>query len=183
MLDTPVSLSNTSTFDTVPFPVAGSCDRGVGNNNTSTTTTTSTSPASHPLTSPISQPPPPVFEAASVLDFTNLDLVPVADSVEIQNRWLKSFFASGDEIPRKHFHPHTIQFALCVLGSYPKYMLRDGGVPPFIHPLQADRRWLPMPLANCFSLVRLWETRVHGSEAIVMDTVKREMERLLSEVS
>lgn len=177
LLDTPVSLSNTSTFDTVPFPVASTSAQVAG------TSSTTTSPASHPLTSPISRHAPVSEADASVLDFTNFDLVPVADSVEIQNRWLKSFFSSGDQIPRKHFHPHTIQFASCVLRSYPKYMLRDGGMPPFIHPLQVDRRWLPVPLANCYSLVRLWETRVQGSEAIVIDTVKREMERLLSEVS
>ncbi|KAL1970400.1 hypothetical protein VTN77DRAFT_5561 [Rasamsonia byssochlamydoides] len=177
--DTPLSLrNNDNAFGTTPLSVVSTSDPVVA--------AAAATPASHHLTSRIPQHVTVSLSDASAsildLDFTNLDLVPVADSIEIQNRWLKSFFSSvGDQIPQKNFHPYTIQFASCVLRSYPKHMLRDGGVPPIIHPLQVDRRWLPVPLANCYSLVRLWETRVQGSEAIVIDTVKREMERLLSE--
>jgi len=118
---------------------------------------------------------------ASSLDFSDLDLVPITDSAKIRNRWLESFLPSEDQVP-KTFHPYTVQFLTCVLGTYPKYMLRQGGIPPIIHPLQVEGQQLPLPLANCYSLVRMWETRARGSEAIVTATVQREMERLLEEV-
>jgi len=60
-------------------------------------------------------------------------------------------------------------------------MLLPGGCPPFIHPLQIERGTVPLALANCYSLVRMWELRADGSEAIVTATVQREMERLLEE--
>ncbi|KAJ9397761.1 transcriptional regulator family: Fungal Specific TF [Paecilomyces variotii] len=58
------------------------------------------------------------------LDFSHLDLVSIADSTQIRNRWLESFFPSDNQIP-KTFLPYTVQFLSCVLASYPKYMLRD----------------------------------------------------------
>ncbi|GAD91571.1 hypothetical protein CNBE1820 [Paecilomyces variotii No. 5] len=115
------------------------------------------------------------------LDFANLDLVSIADSTQIRNRWLETFLPSDNQIP-KTFLPYTVQFLSCVLGSYPKYMLRDACVPPIIHGLQVDTNELPLALANCYSLVRMWETRAAGSEAIVTSTVQREMERLIEEV-
>ncbi|KAJ9213183.1 hypothetical protein DTO166G4_5176 [Paecilomyces variotii] len=114
------------------------------------------------------------------LDFSHLDLVSIADSTQIRNRWLESFFPSDNQIP-KTFLPYTVQFLSCVLASYPKYMLRDVCVPPIIHTVQVNARELPLALANCYSLVRMWETRAIGSEAIVTSTVQREMERLIEE--
>lgn len=41
---------------------------------------------------------------------------------------------------------------------------------------------MPRALANCYSLVRLWQQAVPGSEAMVVSTLEREMERLAEEV-
>jgi hypothetical protein len=42
---------------------------------------------------------------------------------------------------------------------------------------------LPLPLANCFSLIRMWMGREHGSDTLIVETVKSEMQRLFDEVS
>ncbi|GKZ24390.1 hypothetical protein AbraIFM66951_001313 [Aspergillus brasiliensis] len=60
-------------------------------------------------------------------------------------------------------------------------MLRDKRPPPIIHHAQVRENETPRALANCYSLVRMWEQAVPGSEEIVMNTVAREMERLASE--
>lgn len=165
-------------FGTPPLSLNSPSERGVASVNDVFLNST---PASYVLTAPNAQHNRSL-EVAPNLDFSNLDLVSITDSAQIRNRWLESFLPSEDQVP-KAFQPYTVQFLTCVLGTYPKYMLRHGGIPPIIHPLQVADQQLPVPLANCYSLVRMWETRARGSEAIVTATVQREMERLLEEVS
>ncbi|KAJ6442626.1 C6 finger domain-containingprotein [Purpureocillium lavendulum] len=109
------------------------------------------------------------------LNFALLDLVPLAGADQIRDRWLRPFLAVTDqqEVP-KAFHPYTLQYMSCVLRTYPKQMA--DGEPPFLHPMQLTGEHVV--LANCYSLARLWHNRAVGSEAIVADTVRREMDRL-----
>ncbi|KAE8342100.1 hypothetical protein BDV24DRAFT_130897 [Aspergillus arachidicola] len=60
-------------------------------------------------------------------------------------------------------------------------MLKDKDVPPIIHRSQIEGKELPRSLANCYSLVRMWEQAVPGSEMMVMSTLEKEMERLAEE--
>ncbi|KAL2128966.1 hypothetical protein VTI74DRAFT_8405 [Chaetomium olivicolor] len=111
------------------------------------------------------------------LDFTNLDLVPLADADQIRLRWMRPFFAVGEQ-PIKAFHPFTLQYISCVLRTYPKQMIEDSGFPPIIHPMQMAEGSTAVALANCYSLIRLWHHRAPGSEEIVAGTIQREMSRL-----
>ncbi|KAF2814232.1 uncharacterized protein BDZ99DRAFT_459940 [Mytilinidion resinicola] len=111
------------------------------------------------------------------LDFSNLDLVPLADADQIRDRWLWPFLAVGEQVP-KAFHPYTLQYISCVLRTYPKLMVKKNGVPPIIHPMQISDGNSSVALANCYSLVRLWHHSAAGSEHIVAETIQREMERL-----
>ena len=79
-------------------------------------------------------------------------------------------------------HKPTVEFYGQILQTYPGMMAHKTQLPPIIHPLQLSARVTPLPLANCFSLVRLWEDRVNGSEQLAEDTVRREMQRLFDEV-
>jgi hypothetical protein len=114
------------------------------------------------------------------LNFSHLDLVPLADADQVRDRWLRPFLDVGDRVP-KAFHPYTLQYMSCVLRTYPKQMAGDD-VPPMIHPMQLSDG-TPTALANCYSLVRLWHHRADGSEGIVAETVGREMDRLAQHVS
>ncbi|KAH7460515.1 hypothetical protein FOMA001_g19533 [Fusarium oxysporum f. sp. matthiolae] len=62
------------------------------------------------------------------LNFSHLDLVPLADADQIRDRWLRPFLDVGDRVP-KAFHPYTLQYMSCVLRTYPKQMAGDD-VPP-----------------------------------------------------
>lgn len=68
-------------------------------------------------------------------------------------------------------------------------MLKDGGIPPFVHftlVMQGKGEGggdkLPWALANCYSIVRIWEQAVPRSEEMVVNTLAKEMERLVLEV-
>lgn len=137
------------------------------------------SQGAHPSHSTPCQPEP--HNGDTSLDFLNLDLVPLTDSDKIRDRWLQTYLPTPDQIP-KAFHPHTLQYVSCVLRTYPKQMIGGSRIPPFIHPLQLSKPNIPVALANCYSLVRLWEHRAPGSETIVATTVQREMERLVQDV-
>jgi hypothetical protein len=116
------------------------------------------------------------------LDFSNLDLVPLGDAEQIRLRWMRPFFAFGDQ-PLKTFHPYTLQYISCVLRAYPKQMTEDNGSPPIIHPMQMAEGSTAVALANCYSLIRLWHHRAPGSDDIVAGTIQREMSRLEGLVS
>jgi hypothetical protein len=118
------------------------------------------------------------------LDFTDIDLTPRLNAVDIRDRWLSPYLLpplGRDEIP-KAYHPFTLQYISIILKTYPRYMLKDGGFPPIIHHTQVNPNRMPQALANCYSLVRMWEQAAPGSETMVMGTVEGEMERLASEV-
>lgn len=129
-----------------------------------------------PTLPPLTQAQVPVQARDETLNFASVDLVPLAGADQIRDRWLRPFLAvTGQQELPKAFHPYTLQYMSCVLRTYPKQMANDS-VPPFIHPTQMTTGHVA--LANCYSLVRLWHHRAAGSEAIVADTVQREMDRL-----
>ncbi|OGM44773.1 C6 finger domain protein [Aspergillus bombycis] len=118
------------------------------------------------------------------LDFRAVDLVPSATAEDIRDRWLRPYILpplGQDEVP-KVYHPFTLQYISRILSTYPRFMLKDKDVPPILHRSQIERKELPRSLANCYSLVRMWEQAVPGSEIMVISTLEKEMERLAEEV-
>lgn len=116
------------------------------------------------------------------LDFTNINLVPLADSSRLGSRWLNSLVTATPPKRIKPLSQTTVNYAYRVLKTYPKMVLQPGRLPPIVHPLQLRGQETPVPLANCLSLVRMWEGRAEGSEGVVNDVLTREMERLFREV-
>jgi hypothetical protein len=55
-------------------------------------------------------------------------------------------------------------------------------LPPPIHRLQVVDG-VPTPLANCYSLVKMWADHTDGSRELVKNTILHEIQRLLGEVS
>jgi hypothetical protein len=118
------------------------------------------------------------------LDFSTAHLVPNPNAENIRHRWLKPYIvtpAGHDETP-KVYHPSTIQYISQTLSTYPRHMLSDEEVPPVIHSAQIRGENIPVALANCYSLVRMWERIVPGSEGLVVNTLAKEMNRLAEEV-
>lgn len=116
------------------------------------------------------------------LSFENVSSLPMLDAEGIRDRWLKPYLMTGTAQVPRHFHGFTVQYLSCVLRSYPSQLLDEGSIPPFIHPMQLARRPVLLALANCSSLVRLWMNRALGGEAIVLATLKIEIDRLVAEV-
>lgn len=117
-------------------------------------------------------------------DFSALDLVPSPNAEDIRDRWLRPYILpplGREEIP-KVYNPLTLQYISRVLSTYPRCMLKHRGLPPIIHHGQIAGKVIPRALANCYALVRMWEQAVPGSEAMVVSTVEKEMERLAEEV-
>lgn len=169
----------------------------LGSNSASTTSQTPVflSDASAPSWSPVDNtiwyPPSQQFQGQSLtetiinkeLHFEDIDLIPASEADNIRARWLRPYFSttlSRTEIP-KVVLPYTTQFIKRILRTYPRNMLKDGHVPPIIHQVQVKEGVIPRALANCYSLVRMWEHAVPGSEEVVLSTLTREMDRLSSE--
>jgi hypothetical protein len=115
------------------------------------------------------------------VDYSHIDLISVTDSASIRNRWLQSFLPTSGQ-RAKVLPPHTVQYLSCIFRSYSRQLLRPRCYPPFIHPLQMVDGEFPLSLANCFSLVRMWVGREHGSDVLIVETMRREMQRLFDEV-
>lgn len=121
------------------------------------------------------------YWTSSPLSFVAINLICTVDPTRIRNRWLSDFIPSlTDRV--KMYAPGVSSFVFRVLKTYPSILLNRGQLPPFIHPSQLAGPDIPTPLANCLSLVRLWDGQVRGSEAIVCETIKKEMDRLYAEV-
>ena len=121
------------------------------------------------------------YWSGSPVDFSNLNLISNLDATKIQDRWLGGFCPSFNDKAKEH-PPSLIDFVARVFKTYPNMMLQKGRLPPYIHPSQLAGTDIPTPLANCLSLVRLWDGQVRGGEAFVQDVVKKEMDRLYVQV-
>jgi hypothetical protein len=121
------------------------------------------------------------YWASSPLSFAVINLICTIDPAQIRNRWLADFIPSLSGRV-KIYPPGVSSFISRVLKTYPSVLLRKGQLPPFIHPSQLAGPDIPTPLANSLSLVRLWDGRVRGSETMVCETIKKEMDRLYREV-
>jgi hypothetical protein len=121
------------------------------------------------------------FWTGDPVSFESIELICTLDPTRIRNRWLADFIPSVTD-RTKTYSPGVSSFISRVIKTYPHMLLTKGQLPPFIHPSQMAGPEFPTPLANCLSLVRLWDAQVRGSEAIVSQTIKKEMDRLYSEV-
>jgi hypothetical protein len=74
-------------------------------------------------------------------------------------------------------------FVIRVLRSWPRMMAENHSfqLPPMMHHLQFTNG-LPVPLANCYTLVKMCLSYEEGSRELVNDTIVQEVKRLLREV-
>ncbi|KAH6889444.1 hypothetical protein B0T10DRAFT_513959 [Thelonectria olida] len=79
---------------------------------------------------------------------------------------------------------HTMHFVIRVLKSWPRLMAAHDTdqLPPILHRLQLSEG-VPTPLANCYTLVKMWAGHTDGSRSLVRDTILQEVRRLLDEHS
>ncbi|KPM42971.1 hypothetical protein AK830_g3546 [Neonectria ditissima] len=77
---------------------------------------------------------------------------------------------------------HTMHFVIRVLKSWPRIMAAHdtAHLPPIIHRLQLTHG-TPTPLANCYTLVKMWAAHTDGSRDLVQKTILQEVQRLIRE--
>ncbi|KAJ4251910.1 hypothetical protein NW762_011207 [Fusarium torreyae] len=110
---------------------------------------------------------------AQTPDFTGLELVCPINSDDIKNRWLNSYVPLAGQTV-KDYSPSVMNFVYRMLKSYASMVVRDHGVPPFIHSSQVTLT----PLSTCFTLARICENPLPGSENVATEILQREMTRL-----
>ncbi|KAG5294387.1 C6 finger domain-containing protein [Histoplasma ohiense] len=75
---------------------------------------------------------------------------------------------------------HSVQFILRVSLTWPRMMAKGTQLPPIIHPRQLSNGNIPLPLAHCFSLAKMWDGQCRGGAGIVEQTVRREIQEIAS---
>jgi hypothetical protein len=98
----------------------------------------------------------------------------------ISDQWVMSLLPSIDTTPT--LAKHSMEVLLRVIGTWPHMMAKEFQLPPIIHASQVSRKSRPLPLANCFTLVKMWHGQCHGTSTIVQDTVVKEMKTLFENV-
>ena len=98
----------------------------------------------------------------------------------ISDQWLMSMIPTTDTTPI--LAKHSMEVLLRVIGSWPRMMAKEFQLPPIIHTSQISGKVLPLPLANCFTITKMWHSQCHGSSNIVRDTVMKEMTTLFENV-
>lgn len=108
--------------------------------------------------------------------------VPTSDTALVHDRWLYPYV--GHPPARYSVMKQSMSYLCRVFRTYPKMMARREQVPPFIHPTQLSNGNVPLPLANCFALSRMWEGSrpEDGDGSLIRSTIQKEMEKLFSEV-
>lgn len=97
----------------------------------------------------------------------------------VRDRWLYPYL---DHSPARYaVMQHSMMFLCRAFRTYPRMMSRKGNVLPFMHPAQVSGP-LPLPLANCFTLSRMWEGR-NGDGGLMEEIVCRELNKLFNEVT
>jgi hypothetical protein len=84
--------------------------------------------------------------------------------------------------PETVLSPYRLNSTISILKTYPAMMARQEQLPPFIHRSQVRGGNTPVPLSNCFALTRLWHEKLVSDQNVIVDSIWKEMQRLLSEV-
>ena len=77
---------------------------------------------------------------------------------------------------------HSMEIMLRVFRTWPRMMAKGTQLPPIIHSTQVPGTTESPPLANCFTLVKMWDGQYPGTSSIVKETLKKEMQSLLHTV-
>jgi hypothetical protein len=99
----------------------------------------------------------------------------------IGDQWMLSVLPTADTTPP--LTKHSMQTLLRVLRTWPSMIARGFQLPPIFHNSVDPLKNLPQPLANCFTLVKMWAGQFEGANSIVRDTILKEMRTLFEAVS
>ncbi|KAE8445698.1 hypothetical protein EG329_012996 [Mollisiaceae sp. DMI_Dod_QoI] len=103
------------------------------------------------------------------------------DLIELHDPWLLASLQSQDTTPP--LAKHSMQTLLRVFRSWPGMLAKGFQLPPIFHYSTKEKekeKSFPLPLANCCTLVKMWYGQHEGSNAIVQDTILKEMKTIVA---
>ncbi|KAK9250411.1 hypothetical protein V1507DRAFT_438159 [Lipomyces tetrasporus] len=92
--------------------------------------------------------------AVTTLDDSDGTHATSPDVSMIQEQWMLSLWPS--ETPNSALAKHSMEFLFRVLRTWPRMMADEIQLPPLIHTTHFSNKALPLPLANCFTLAKMW---------------------------
>jgi hypothetical protein len=98
----------------------------------------------------------------------------------IRSRWINPLFKPPNR--KVSVNEASARFMTQVLKCYPKMMARDGTLPPMIHRLQTTSETIPTPLVDCLAWTKMWEHRTGNLDAMLLNAMQGEVERLYKNV-
>ncbi|KAL4908354.1 hypothetical protein BDW74DRAFT_175043 [Aspergillus multicolor] len=76
---------------------------------------------------------------------------------------------------------HSMEFIFRVLRAWPRMLAEEFQTPPLLHHSHiCDGKSLPLPLANCVTLVKMWHGHCQGAEDMVQKLIMNEANTLLT---
>lgn len=98
----------------------------------------------------------------------------------------QTLLGNRSSIPTAHSHiaRNNMHFVIGVLKSWPRMMAmhHTNLLPPIIHRVQLEGS-MPLPLANCYTLIKMWSGQAEGSSDLANTMLLQEIHRLVIEVS
>ncbi|KAJ5772652.1 hypothetical protein N7520_003181 [Penicillium odoratum] len=77
---------------------------------------------------------------------------------------------------------HSMELIFRVLRSWPRMLAEEFQLPPLFHSTHiAQRNTLPLPLANCITLTKMWHGRCGGADEIVRKTIIKELDSIATQ--
>ncbi|KAK9243127.1 hypothetical protein V1506DRAFT_516544 [Lipomyces tetrasporus] len=92
--------------------------------------------------------------AVTTLDDSDGTHATSPDVSMIQDQWMLSLWPT--ETPTSALAKHSMEFLFRVLRTWPRMMADEIQLPPLIHTTHFSNKALPLPLANCFTLAKMW---------------------------
>ena len=79
---------------------------------------------------------------------------------------------------------HSMELIFRVLRTWPQMLADEFQMPPIFHSTQFDSQTrMPRPLATCITLTKMWHGQREGAEGLVRETILKELDLIVHQVS
>jgi hypothetical protein len=97
----------------------------------------------------------------------------------LNDPWYLASLSNSDTTPP--LARHSMQVMLRVFRTWPCMMAKGFQFPPVFHHsmTECSNRAVPLPVANCSTLVKMWYSQHKGSSAIVEETISKEVRTII----
>ncbi|KAK2760402.1 hypothetical protein FQN54_002472 [Arachnomyces sp. PD_36] len=118
--------------------------------------------------------------STDMIQFNSGSHLPGDDSSRIMESILNQYpLDQPTESPKVALAKHSMELIFRVMRTWPRMLAEEFQLPPLIHPTQRSAKELPLPLANCITLTKMWGGQCEGSELMVRNAVLKEVDDIL----